>query len=1301
MKLELKTIRILILLFFPLYANALGVKDIRVSSTLNQPMDAKIALISIKGQDPQDIRVRLATPERFKKAGISRPYFLTSMKFKPIFNADGSGYIQVTSSDIIREPYLNFLLEISWRGGSLIKEYVVLLDPSIIRQATVTPQRETPKPEATQPTTDKKQTYGPVKKTENLWVIAEKTRPNKSIPIKQMVMAIHRDNPNAFMHGNINLLKRGAHLTIPNIKMETSAIPDNTRGESQEQEQTKKEQQPTEAEAEKSEHMDNETDVAKEELSTTTVKPETATTTTPENNQSAPAEEQKVNDSAEQEPAADATEQDDDAKLKVVAAPEEQPEEILQPQDNIAYPNGDIEQLSKSITEAKQDISSLTAINHNLIKLRTALKDKLALIQDELDKTNQTINVVSGKIADSDPTSEGSEITRSETDLTTEPAQAMEPETVHESAAVETQTEPENPTRNTAELKTPANEEPSVSEVKTDLAGITKLNKDKGDIEALKSQGQMLNVMKYVVIALAVIFLIILALIIANKRRNRKADENYLQEPYQDGAKPSSNSSNTPIISATNAEKPEDTDLNASQETTSDIAHDSQDKITSKTKHPSISSGINKSQTTDKSKSDTEILNNDLNNLQLKSSHNEADQDIDSIITTVDVYLAYGRLTEAKSILHNSIDKHPELPKLKAKLFEIYAFNKDTKLFTRDLERYKEELESKEPELWKDILAIAAQLIPDHPYVAGIHGTQTNEIPSPDSSASTYPEESNINLGSDTLVDDLVVGDIQTAEDELFNIDQNEQNLFDNVWQETTFDTKHKDSENTISEVVKPIAVATNQESQFTDKPKLHAKSLDDDLLTPDSLLFESDHNDTDQDIDSVITTVDASLAHGNFTEAESILHNSIDKHPELPKLKAKLFEVYAFSKDTKLFTRYLERYQEELESKTPELWEGVLTIAAQLIPDHPYVTGIHNEQTDEKPSTDSATSMSLDESKMNLGPDTLVEELVVGDIQISEDELFTIDQDEKDPFDNMLEDTASDTAQKITDKTIPEANHQATLPDHQEAQTTDEPKPHTDVLADDLIIGDIQISEDELFNIDHDKQGPVDDKLVIADIQISEDELFNIDQDEQNPVDDELVIGDIQISEDELSIVNQDEQGPADNELVIGDIQISEDELSIVDQDEQDPVDDELIIGNVQTSEDEISNIAHDKPNPYAEILDDDLPTTETLLSESSQKKTDQDIDLIITTVDVDLAYKRFTEAESTLHRSIEKYPELPKLKAKLFEIYAFNKDTKLFTHYLERYQEELESEAPELWEDILSTAAQLIPDHPYVADK
>ena len=108
---------IISLLVLPFSARALGLGAISLNSSLDQPLSAEIELLSPGSVELDDIQVSLAGPEAFEKVGLDRPFLLTELRFLPQLGKDGNLYIRVGSRQAIREPYLNFLVEVSWSGG--------------------------------------------------------------------------------------------------------------------------------------------------------------------------------------------------------------------------------------------------------------------------------------------------------------------------------------------------------------------------------------------------------------------------------------------------------------------------------------------------------------------------------------------------------------------------------------------------------------------------------------------------------------------------------------------------------------------------------------------------------------------------------------------------------------------------------------------------------------------------------------------------------------------------------------------------------------------------------------------------------------------------------------------------------------------------------------------------------------------------------------------------------------------------------------------------------------------------------
>ncbi|NIU80052.1 MAG: peptigoglycan-binding protein LysM, partial [Gammaproteobacteria bacterium] len=121
---------------------ALGLGNIEVNSTLNEPLRARIALSALQSGDLDGMQVQLASPEQFKRAGINRPFVLSKLKFNTVDDGSEGGHIDVTTREPVVEPFLNFLVEVTWPRGRIVREYTVLLDPPVYGAAISTREKK-------------------------------------------------------------------------------------------------------------------------------------------------------------------------------------------------------------------------------------------------------------------------------------------------------------------------------------------------------------------------------------------------------------------------------------------------------------------------------------------------------------------------------------------------------------------------------------------------------------------------------------------------------------------------------------------------------------------------------------------------------------------------------------------------------------------------------------------------------------------------------------------------------------------------------------------------------------------------------------------------------------------------------------------------------------------------------------------------------------------------------------------------------------------------------------------------------
>ncbi|PWK49118.1 FimV/HubP family polar landmark protein [Pleionea mediterranea] len=235
---KLSLVLVSVLVAFSLGVHALGLGEIKLKSGLNQPLKAEIELFSPEGMSEFEVAASLASMAEFEKAGIDYFGYLKNIRFKTVKHSEEVLVIELSTREPIKEPFLNFLVELNWPKGRMLREYTVLLDPPVFsnsssstvtqaetakpRQAQTAPQtvQQTRQPAVTRQPSNTSETvfsdssYGPVGNAETLWSIAGKVRPSNAT-IHQTLVALFRANPDAFVNQNINLLKKGAVLEIP------------------------------------------------------------------------------------------------------------------------------------------------------------------------------------------------------------------------------------------------------------------------------------------------------------------------------------------------------------------------------------------------------------------------------------------------------------------------------------------------------------------------------------------------------------------------------------------------------------------------------------------------------------------------------------------------------------------------------------------------------------------------------------------------------------------------------------------------------------------------------------------------------------------------------------------------------------------------------------------------------------------------------------------------------------------------------------------------------------------------------
>lgn len=227
----------------PWVAEAAGLGKITVLSGLGQPLRAEVD-VSASREELAGMTARLAPAEVFRQAGVDYTSPLLDLRFSVEKRGSGQPVIKVSSGKPVNEPFLDFLVELNWPTGRLVREYTFLLDPPEVAAKGMAVSVAEAKPVAAVKDSESKPEAAPrpapraaaeprpkaseapapgkavgvetrvVKGGDTLRKIAVETQP-AGVSLEQMLVGLFRANSEAFVAGNMHRLKAGAILNIP------------------------------------------------------------------------------------------------------------------------------------------------------------------------------------------------------------------------------------------------------------------------------------------------------------------------------------------------------------------------------------------------------------------------------------------------------------------------------------------------------------------------------------------------------------------------------------------------------------------------------------------------------------------------------------------------------------------------------------------------------------------------------------------------------------------------------------------------------------------------------------------------------------------------------------------------------------------------------------------------------------------------------------------------------------------------------------------------------------------------------
>jgi pilus assembly protein FimV len=248
-------------------AAALSLGRISVQSALGEPLRAEIEILEINEEEASSLRPTVALPDAFRANGMDYSQSLSGLQITLQRRPGGQRFLRLSNSRPVNDPYVDLILEANWSSGRIVRDYTMLFDPPNLNasqapapqapqvssvpirvsppaapaapaaaEAPVAPVLAEPRPTpaaepasappAAAPATVAAPRTEPaapavagrssvtVKAGDTAGKLAMAQKPAE-VSLDQMLVAMLRANPEAFIGGNINRLRKGAVLDIP------------------------------------------------------------------------------------------------------------------------------------------------------------------------------------------------------------------------------------------------------------------------------------------------------------------------------------------------------------------------------------------------------------------------------------------------------------------------------------------------------------------------------------------------------------------------------------------------------------------------------------------------------------------------------------------------------------------------------------------------------------------------------------------------------------------------------------------------------------------------------------------------------------------------------------------------------------------------------------------------------------------------------------------------------------------------------------------------------------------------------
>ena len=256
--------------------HALSLGKVKVQSALGQALVAEIDISDLSEEDSKLLKSAVASPSAFAGLGLEYNAALSGTQIALQRRPNGNRFLKLISTKPLTDPFVDLVVELSWGSGRIVRTYTILLDPpktlesvrpnvlpSLPAETALQNPGPAPTPTPSPPLISEVATppilaassagqNAPspkipagtpmpqsvvaepngrrirVGKGDTAGKLARSMVP-QGVTVDQMLVALLNSNPSAFVGGNMNRLKAGAELSVPDSDLASKTSPAQAR----------------------------------------------------------------------------------------------------------------------------------------------------------------------------------------------------------------------------------------------------------------------------------------------------------------------------------------------------------------------------------------------------------------------------------------------------------------------------------------------------------------------------------------------------------------------------------------------------------------------------------------------------------------------------------------------------------------------------------------------------------------------------------------------------------------------------------------------------------------------------------------------------------------------------------------------------------------------------------------------------------------------------------------------------------------------------------------------------------------